>query len=221
MDRDKKVRWMFDPLREEADRRSNSFQIRDQINSVSSAIDIFVFHINESKEALEKITPKTPDEEARLIFEPTYIHENYYEEKLRLQANSIAALHSVRSVFEYFAQLVRMLLIENELTEKECSISRLKNRLPSSPLKNYLQEVLSSYSYKYSSALGNTLKHRSLAKFGSVLKVQTSETGFYFQSFEYNGTRYAEKWAMEVLEILFDVKNAVVRSGALLNEEFE
>ena len=137
------------------------------IGSIDRAIQIFMYLFFQAKEANERINPQTPRDAFELVLTPTDKFESIYWEKITVQANVQAAVHTARSIHDIFAQLVNCLVLSDLLPIHISDITRVTNKLTESTLKEHLCCLLVSEEYLYVNAMVNTLKHRNVVRFGA------------------------------------------------------
>ena len=215
--------WNLKELREtiHAD-RSDSEAILGIVHSIDRYIEIFLFHLYGARDALDEvIDPNAADqiEAMAVAFGASDRQEEYHYAKVASEAHILGDAHSARSMFDVFAFLVNSLVLSGAIPESRCSIQRVVDRLPSSPLKHELEGLLDSYWFGYVSAFVNVAKHRMLASHSFQVGFDDRYTGIRVGAFEYNGTKYPPYKVREFLEGVLEVKNKIVNCGALLNSQ--
>jgi hypothetical protein len=197
----------------------------ERINSTSRAIDIFCYHLEQAKiqndltkndltigsTLLEKMELVIPPEEKRL---------ELWERKLSIQANTQACIYTARSIHDLFAQLVNGLLFQNPIAVHDCDVYKVTQKLEDGELKTTLSNLLGSFEFKYVNAFVNTIKHRNLVDFGTLVSFEENRSGVQFKGFKFKGEPYDKLWAEDVLKLTLTVKNTVITAGCLLNQEF-
>ena len=137
--------------------------------------------------------------------------------RLTHDANLIAFINSVRNLYDIFALLLNILLLESRIDESKCDIYKLLENLHESCLKNNLKELIGSYWFKYVVAFSNISKHRMLVTQQYSLDLIENKSGVKIGAFSYRGKDYPSYWSMEILESVLDVKNSIVKCGSNLN----
>ncbi|ROQ21302.1 hypothetical protein EDC38_1925 [Marinimicrobium koreense] len=213
--------WSLKELRESFGRINNKNRSKiDLINSVGRSVAIFHYHLEQARDAMKdfhKNGEASDPEQFKVMFSDSEDGVEYEVAKLTNQANSIALILTVRSMYDIFAQLIRAMLLEDELTEKQCEISRVAKCLPDSDLKTTLNELLDSYSFKYVRAFSNVTKHRFSIEQSSTIDFEENRAGIQFKGFSYNDEKYPKMWSDELLRLVLEAKNQIVNCGNALN----
>lgn len=213
-------RWSFKALRGHIKSRNEESELDlERIKSIDRAIDIYRYHLHQAKIQNDLVQAETPREQIKLIFPPEENREEIWERKLAIQANTQACIHSARAIHDLFAQLVNSLILDSKVPVFKCDIYKVTKELHRSDLKEYLQELLGSDEFQYINAFVNTIKHRNIVEFGSLISFETNECGVRFKEFKFNGSKFDQMWAEDVLKFTLEVKNTVVTAGCILNRE--
>src|SRR5450830_594716 len=121
--------WNIEQLREfiRTKREANQ-HLLDLVHSVDNSINLFRYHLFTARDSLKDFF--APDEDAKpehldLIMGGTGRATEFEWAKLANEANTIAAIYTVRSLYDLFAQLVRGLILEKTLSVEECNIHRV------------------------------------------------------------------------------------------------
>lgn len=149
--------WHIPHLENSLKQMENSKEHVERIKSVSRAIDIFEYHLYTAKDSNDSIEASNPREAMELVFIPEGKHQSVFETKLAIQANTQASIHSARSIYDLFAQLVNGLLLAEPLAVHKCDFFKLKDKLPESELKEHLNQLSSTQEFLYVNAFVNTL----------------------------------------------------------------
>jgi hypothetical protein len=192
----------------------------ERIKSISRSMDLLQYHLYTAKKANDLILPKNQREAIELVFIPESKQDFAFETKLKIQANTLASIHTVRSIYDLFAQLVNGLLLIPPLPVYSCDFIKVTEKLPSSELKIYLKELSQSDEFLYINAFVNTIKHRNLVDFEASIKFDTGISGVEFKAFSYSSRDFPAMWAEDVLKQSLSVKNAIVTAGTILNKQF-
>jgi len=213
--------WSFKALREHVKSCNNegSELNIERIKSIDRAIDIYRYHLHLAKTQNDLVQAETPRDQMRLIFPPEENREEIWERKLAIQANTQACIHSARAIHDLFAQLVNSLVLDSEVPVSNCDINKVTKGLQSSDLKEHLRALLDSDAFKYVNAFVNTIKHRNIVEFSSLISFETNECGVRFKGFRFNGSEFDQMWVEDVLKVTLEVKNTVVTAGCILNRQ--
>lgn len=202
--------------------RNKEQSLLDLVNSIDRGIGIFRYHFFTAKDSLaDFFDPKeaAKNEQIRRVLGVANDQEEFQTAKIVNEANTIAAIYTVRSLYDLFAQLVRGLFLEDTLSESACNIHRVRKHLSESGLKSAIENVLDSDGFKYIDAFANVSKHRSLIKYGSRVDLVNERSGVKFSAFEYREQQFPELWSDEILEKILKTKNDIVTAGIALNHE--
>jgi hypothetical protein len=212
--------WSFKALREHVKSRNEESELDiERIKSIDRAIDIYRYHLHQAKTQNDLVQAGTPREQMKLIFPSEENREEIWQRKIAIQANTQACIHSARAIHDLFAQLINSLILDSKVPVFKCDINIVTKELQSSDLKEHLQALLDSHEFKYVNAFVNTIKHRNIVEFGSLISFETNECGVRFKGFKFNGSTYDQKWAEDVLKVTLEVKNTVVTAGCILNRQ--
>lgn len=213
--------WNLQELRESFGRINDKNRSKiDLINSVDRSVAIFRYHLEQARDAMKdfhKNDDASDPEQFMVMFSNSESGVEYEVAKLVNQANSIALILTVRSMYDIFAQLIRAMLLEDKLSEKYCEISRVAKCLPESELKTKLNELLDSYSFKYVRAFSNVTKHRFSIEQSSTIDFEQNRAGIQFKGFSYNEEEYPKMWSDDFLRLVLEAKNQIVSCGNALN----
>lgn len=213
--------WNLKQLRQFIREEHNNNQyMLDILNSIDNAISIFLYHFDTARDSLSKFY--SPDEKATKehvlnILSGYNEQEELSLKKIENQANIVAAIYTVRSLYDLFAQLVRVFLFVDLVEEKNCNIYLIRDKLEDGELKNCINSVLCSCGFKYIQAFVNVTKHRYLVKHGSSVDFKKNKAGVRFSTFEYKGSSFPALWSDEILELILKTKNSIVQAGKELN----
>lgn len=215
------AKWSLNDLRESFGRinAENRSKI-DLVNSVSRSTIIFQYHLELARDAMKGFHDNddaSDPSHLEVMLNNSEDRIDYEVAKITNQANSIAAILTVRSMYDIFAQLVRSLLLENQLSEEKCDISKVEKLLPDSELKIALTELLNSYSFQYVRAFSNLSKHRFLIEHSSSIDYEQNRAGVQFKGFSYYDEVYLKMWSNDLLELVLEAKNKIVDCGIALN----
>jgi len=193
-------------------------EIVETIDSINRAIDIFHYHAYTAKEAYERIESGDIQHLAFALFSRSDEGVKIREEKLIVQANTVAAIQSSRAILDLFAYMVRAVLNLKSIPKNKCGIGSVSSALPNSELKKLFEDLKNDEDFKYINALTNVLKHRIHIPFEITVSTVGGKSGVAVRAFEYEG-HYPRKWAEEALTSAFNVKNIVIEGGRRLNRE--
>lgn len=202
--------------------RNKEQKLLDLVSSMDRGITIFRYHFSTARDSLaDFFDPHEPAkyEQFKRVIGYSDDQEEFHLTKIANEANTIAAIYTVRSLYDLLAQLIRGLLIEDTLSESACNIHLVRDHLPESDLKTSIEEVLDSDGFKYINAFANVSKHRSLVKFGSRVDFVNDRSGVKFSAFGYRGQQFPELWSDEILEKILQTKNEIITTGIALNQK--
>jgi len=128
--------WHIPKLENFLKEMENSKDHIERVQSVSRAIDIFQYHLYMAKDSNDSIEASTPREAMELVFIPDDKRQFVFDTKLATQANTQASIHSARSIYDLFAQLVNGLLLDDPLAVHKCDFLNLKINCMCVSLKN-------------------------------------------------------------------------------------
>ena len=190
----------------------------ERVDSIDRSIEIFAYHLSEAKQINDGIQPSTTQAVLELVLTPDSKKVDLWHKQLAVQANTQAALHNARSMYDLFSQLVNGLLLHKPIATSSCDINKVARKLEDGQLKYHLVKVLSSDEYIYISALVNTIKHRNLVSFGARVSFETGDAGIQFRRFKYRDRMFEPMWVDQVLRYAHIVKNNLVTAGTLVND---
>ena len=185
--------------------------ITNFIESIFRTIGIYEYHKSEAFSIIHSIESNCGKQAFKWIMEPNM--------GLAVQAHIHSAIHNARELYDLTAQLLNAILIEEKDRIKihDCNINDVVNKLSDSELKSTIVQAISSESYKYVNGFVNTIKHRNLVKFNSVIYLEPLYSiDVFFDSFGYRGTQYPSRSAKDALQSSLDVKNDIISIGESL-----
>ncbi|MDO6461865.1 hypothetical protein Q4485_14230 [Granulosicoccaceae sp. 1_MG-2023] len=124
----------------------------DLVSSIDRGISIFRYHFSTARDSLTDFyaeDAKAHKQHVKRVLGVSEDQEEFQLAKIANEANTIAAIYTVRSVFDIFSQLVRRLLLERELREGECNIHRVRDHLQDGPLRTSIERLLESEGFRY------------------------------------------------------------------------
>ena len=192
------------------------------LRAVGRATEIFSYHFYTARDALSgilNVEDAHDIENLKLVFGVSSNQDAFDAANLTCEANLLACIHVTRNMFEHFAQLTNELVISPKLSVDQCSLSKVRDRLPCSHLKNRVAELSESKSFKYVDALNNTTKHRLLVNHGVTIVNHENQVGSTVGAFEYRGMSFPQRWVRDVLSDALEVKNSIIDCGNALNDE--
>ncbi len=213
--------WNLAWLREYSNHnKSIRNRVNQLLNSIDNCVNIFRFHLWAAKDDMNQFFvdgDRAEIEHFELLVGVSERSHEFESAKIAKQANIIAACHSVRALYDLFSQLIRILILEDKIKEQDCNIARVRNQLSDGELKSYICQLLDSQSYQYIEAFINVTKHRYLLQAGTQLSTIDNKITFRFMPFRYRGKDYPSHSSTEVLELVLDAKNELIKAGRLLN----
>lgn len=192
------------------------------INSLERYVRIFRYHLEIARDAMSKVFSDEERQSAeldKLAFGLSSRLSDYWDAEIITEANVLGCIHSARAIFDVFAQLVNGLIVTPPLPEKDCSINLVLAKLPDSPMKTTIGDLISSDWYEYSNAFVNTAKHRRLVKQRGVVSLERRELFVRVAEFEYRGKSYPQYSLLELLQGVVDTKNRLIDCGIELNKQ--
>jgi hypothetical protein len=212
--------WSLEKLRQFIREERNGDQsLFDLVYSVDRGVTIFRYHFVTARDSLSNFYcpyEKASDEHMKRIL-GGQDQEEYSLAKIANEANTVAAIYTVRSLYDLFAQLVRSLLLVGVVSESDCNIHIVRDKLEHGELRNCIDTLLKSDDFRYINAFANVSKHRCLVKHVSSVDFVNDKSGVKFNAFEYRGIKFPALWSDELLERILDTKNSIVMAGNALN----
>lgn len=191
------------------------------LRSLGRNASIFRYHMATARDALKGIVdeehPNIP-ENIRLIFGDSDKSDEFNFARLVSEAHLIGCLHTARAMWDHFAQLLNLVVLDSLIPIYECDISKILKRLPECELQIHISSTLSSHWYKYVAAFVNTSKHRQLIEHSFSTSIEANRAGVKVGAFSYHGIDFPAYWGTEALEGAIEVKNRVIEAGSLLNK---
>jgi hypothetical protein len=191
------------------------------LRSISHDGAIFRYHMATARDALKGIVNDahpTGPESLLLALGGSGKRDEFEYAKVVSEAHLIGCLHTARSMWDHIAQVLNALLLAKPLPVADCDIAKVAAALSVSPLKEQIDEVLTSHWYRYIAAFINTVKHRHLVEHMFTVSLEHDRAGVRIGAFSYGSRAFDAYWGTEVLEGAIEVKNGVVASGRLLNQ---
>lgn len=193
----------------------------DLVNAVANGVDVFHYHCVTARDSLKPFVQSEEDADLKCLEYLLGSAEKQGEfewAKLTNRSNVMAAIYTVRSLCDIFAQLVRGCLLESAISVGKCNIHIVRDHLPQSDLRNCLDDLLSSDGFKYVNDFANVSKHRSMISFGASINFVENRAGVRFESFEYLRRKHPQMWSSEVLVLVLGIKNKIIEAGNYLNK---
>jgi hypothetical protein len=159
-----------------------------------------------------------PSKSLRYVFGSADDQAEYNEAKIVNEANLLASVHSIRAMYEIFAQLVNTLVLSNRFSVSECTIHKVETALPDSDLKAHMSQLICDPWFLWLSDFVNTIKHRRLMKHTFLVGIEKPTSEIEIEGFEYNGREHNAYTDLEILKGSLEVKNKVVDCGNALNK---
>lgn len=216
------MNWDLNQLQEYVEKKFGYDSIEMSfVASINRYIQIYIYHMTTARDAMKGIVHKQDGstfENTRYIFRVADNQEEYDLAKITSEAHLLAAIHTLRAMYDIFSQLVNSLVLDNRFTIDKCNIGLVADALPESELKVQLGEVRSMYWYQWLLDFVNTVKHRRLMKHTFSVHFDKPGASIYIEEFEYSG-RSHQRWTdQQILKGTLDVKNRIVDCGNALNE---
>jgi hypothetical protein len=208
--------WNYDQLRGHIRTLGNKQHLLDLVSSIDRNIDIFRYRLFTALDSLKPFFHAhgmATEEDFDLVLGISDRMDEFNHAELVNEANTIAAIYTVKSLYEHFAQLINGLLLNDLLTPYECSLSRVKSNLEPSELLVCLKKLMESNGYKYIDAFANVSKHRYLIKQALTISTVENKSGVRFKEFKYNKADYSSMWSNEILESVMNTQNIIIEAG--------
>lgn len=142
--------------------------------------------------------------------------KDWKEPHVSVVADTLGCIHALHEMADAIAQLLNILILEDQLPEYRVTFHRilekLKNR-PRTPLFKAVLALSESNEFKYIDAFCNNVKHRFLIEHGRSVEVHVpvleipappipkegfSIQGTKFESFKRDNHRFPELWAEDI-----------------------
>ncbi|MDI3356380.1 hypothetical protein MO767_18815 [Pseudomonas sp. UYIF39] len=198
------------------------------VDSVSHSLHIYQYHKSLARKAFDAYHAEHDPNGIKMFAAAMMAGtdeelEEFEEAKLASEANLIAAINITRNTFDIFAQIANALALPQPLYIEDCTISKVRDRLPKSPLKTEITRVTKLHWFRYLAGFSNTLKHRQLISHKPSQKYKEG-TGEYLggeaevAAFKHHSKEFKSYWVQEVLEGTVEMHNEIVTLGITLNE---
>lgn len=190
------------------------------LSSLARSHSIFGYHVCTARDAMNGILDKedpTSRNNFKVIFGDAENATEVNRASVVSEAHIIGCMHTVRSIADFFAQLVNGLVLGNKFDVDRCELKHVINAMPDSELQARLKSLFESYWFGYVTGFINTTKHRQLVQHSTSLAFDEGRAGVRIGAFRYRGSDYPPYWVTNVLEGAIEAKNAVVDCGVLLN----
>ena len=132
--------WSLKDLREYIIHECDKDQeLLDLVSSIDRGIVIFRYHFCTARDALNDFfdsDARAHSHHVKRVMGFSEDQEEFQLAKIENEANTIAAIYTVRSLFDLFSQLVRGLLLEDKLSTGACNIYRVRDHLAEGDLSN-------------------------------------------------------------------------------------
>lgn len=203
------------------DLESERHYLLDTVDSIARATDIFRYHLFKARDALNGFVDKNDPaslDALKLVLGVSEKTDEFAYARLASEANIVGCIHTARSMFDIFGQLVNGLLVCPPIPVERCDIRKVGESMPNSDLKMKISKLLLSHWFNYVSGFINTTKHRRLVQHRYSISFEENIAGIKIGAFSYNGHEYPQYWGSEVLNGVLDFKNSVIDCGRGLNE---
>ncbi len=222
------VVWKLKDLRQVIEQRGGERRqsLLDALESIGQSLNILAYHTVKVRSSVGDLLQDDPDPISAFKFlfgigSAKAEDQKYNEAFLIHQAHLVAAIHSARGMVDMLAQVLNGLLLQAPLAVHDVTVSRVKNQLPDSPVKEHFANLQTSDAFRYINAFINTIKHRALIKPRFSISTEEQKAGVQVSAFDYNGDSFPVRWDDEVLASIKAVVTAVITTGAALNMQLE
>ncbi|WP_236217494.1 hypothetical protein [Pseudomonas rhodesiae] len=203
----------------------NKAWLLSTVDSVSHSLLIYQYHKCLARDAFASYQAEHDPDGIKMFTGAMMMgaDDEFENAKLASEANLIAAINITRNAFDIFAQIVNALALPQPFCIEHCNISKVRDGLPQSPLKNEITRVTKLPWFRYLSGFSNTIKHRQLVSHQPSQRPQDA-TGEYqgggaeVAAFEYRGKTFKSYWVQEVLVGTVEIHNEMLTLGISLNE---
>lgn len=125
--------WSLEDLRGYIFReRENDKDLLELVSSMDRGVTIFRYHIFTARDSIANFiyrNDSVKEEQVKRILGVSEDQEGFQLAKIANEANTIAAIYTVRSLYDLLAQLIRGLLLEGVLSANSCNIHRVRDHL--------------------------------------------------------------------------------------------
>ncbi|MFC5568827.1 hypothetical protein ACFPN1_01950 [Lysobacter yangpyeongensis] len=225
--------WNLGELRNHVERLFGQWQ-RDALNPCLKTIverrDFARFHYSEAARLLSEAIGDREQFEMVGVMTGAYDKEPGDFEWARFQASAhvSACVHSMHSLADIAGHMVYLAFGMNrdptkELSEKELTVYRVRDRLESHSIRALLNELLEHPNFAYLSALNNHSKHRSIVSMPYSVDMTGKDPeghGMKFAEFLYDGKPHGPRWAKPFLKQEYERQEGLILAiGETLNAE--
>ena len=192
--------------------------------SLSRSSFIIKYHANLAKEAFTEFN-KEADNHQSMMIAMLSMKPDFAMAVLAHEANIIATIHTVRNYADIFAQLANSLVMVTPLSEKKCAFGKVAGDMPDSELKQKMQDLNSSYWFRYLAAFSNISKHRRLIQSKPSVNFEENASGLKVEAFAYAfsdkepATAFSQCWGHDLLEETFNIYRRILELGQQLNTQ--
>ncbi|MDH0141143.1 hypothetical protein [Aquipseudomonas alcaligenes] len=192
------------------------------IKSLSRSAFILDYHLILARDAFAEL--EGPDGNGLKLFAAMANFEpSFSRAALAHEANTLAAVHTIRNYADIFAQLANALVMPKPLQIHDCDFFKVADNLPPSILKEKMQALKDSYWFRYLAAFSNISKHRHLIQSKPTAVLKENVIGLRIKEFPYkfnkreNETTFKQCWAHDLLEEIHNVYRSILELGQELN----
>jgi hypothetical protein len=192
------------------------------VDSLGRYIRILRYHLESVQSSMQGFVDEDEpdsDELVKLGLGISDRQNDFRRAEIESEANVLGCAHVSRAIFDLFAQLVNNLILQSPVSDRACSIHKMAEKTPDSPLKKQLQELIESSWFIYLSDFVNTAKHRRLVRQSPVISLEHKKIEIHIDSFEYDGRAHPRYSRKELLIGTLEVKNRVIKCGNALNAQ--
>jgi hypothetical protein len=215
--------WNMRALSEHLLRQRGEPMAREALRSIGQVDVLFRYYKRAALAAIDRAPSfgdgKASTENTALAFTMIATGE---EELLAIEANTVGAVHMIRSAYDYIAHIVNCLVLDASarLKPKRVYAEEVFKLVPSSPLADILSEIRATNAYVYIVSYNNTVKHRQHIGFGPWVNFSTDEAGIgptAFDDDKHVEGKFPQRTARQVLQDCVDLWNGLVLAGSALN----
>lgn len=194
----------------------------EALRSFNRNANIFVYHAFQCRDSLKDLIGDEHPEFAvfrRMLTTDRDLRGEIMEAATRSEAHLIAAVVTIRSLFDLFGLLVNESVLSGRFKITHCYFDKVVTALPPGDLRQALEAIRSSEWSKYATSFANTSKHRALVP--HEFKLAGVDSNFSVGEFSdvQGGVTlvFRERFVRDVIRGMVGLKNDLVECGPLVN----
>ena len=146
-------------------------------------------------------------------------------ERVEYETQIFAYIRALHSVADKLGQVINLVVLDGDLDEETVNFGKVVDRLAKTRIapqvKDSMERFRDSQEFRYLRAFCNTIKHRQSPQWGLRMEYRPDKpwrADMTFLAFEYEGEKYPEVWASDVLEYRYRVQGALADVGLSLDD---